>query len=48
VKLEKNTSLTKKSIQSMNHSVWLSSLARLGPNGICDKVFESSCHVKLC
>jgi len=29
------------SIQSMNHNIWVSSLARLGPKGIHDMVFES-------
>jgi len=33
--------LNKITIQSMNHNIWVSSLARLGPKGICDKVFES-------
>jgi len=33
--------LNKISIQSMNLKIWVSSLGRLGPNGICDKVFET-------
>jgi len=31
--------LNKTSIQSMNHNIRVSSLARLRPKGICDKVF---------
>jgi len=33
--------LNKISFQSMNRNIWVSSLARFGPKGICYKVFES-------
>jgi len=33
--------LNKISIQSVNHIIWVSSLARLAPKGICDNIFES-------